>query len=95
MRNLLEKTKGRLLKLAGHDRNTTLKWPDMVAALAKSEPGSPDYKSLVDEQETWKLLHKELTDYAKGNTSCPDIRAVQLRVLTHLFTVLSGLKLPE
>jgi len=89
MRNVLEHYKGILFEKARNKNEQKIKWSTMVERLAKDPKGSIFYNQLLDQEEEWKRIHKELTDYAKNKSNdISQLQEIWFRLLIHLAVVL-------
>ncbi len=89
MRNVLERYKGVLFEKARNKNEQKIKWSTMVERLTKHPTGSLFYNQLLDQEEEWKLIHKELTYYAKNKKNdISQLQEIWFRLLIHFSVVL-------
>lgn len=92
LRNVLEHFKGDLYEKAiNRPREQKIKWPQMAMRLAKGGANSPESKTLIAEEETWKSLHRRLTEVAKTLDTgvATNLDMIFTEWIDHLYTVLS------
>ncbi len=95
MRNLLEHLKGDLWKRAKRPHDQKFRWDVMVDRLAKTGPSTAPYQTLLDEGDTHKQLHSDLSEVAKDRrqASGQQLMSLLTRLQDHLLIVLSSVKL--
>jgi len=92
MRNVLEHVKGKLFALAKGSKGQKPSWVIMTEELCADTILSYERQLLVEQETTWDELHSALSDMAKNRTET-DTKIMAVQVITHLFTVLTLLKM--
>ncbi len=94
MRNVLEHYKGKLWIKAKKANEQKFEWKKMVERLSQKPKGTPEYELLLKQESTWKELQIALSDVAKlKQIPREDINSLHIKLLTHLYIVLSYIKL--
>jgi hypothetical protein len=92
MRNVLEHVKGKLLTLAGGTKGKKASWISMTEKLGGGIISPSEKQILLEEERTYDELHSALSDLAK-NRAETDTKIMAVQVITHLFTLLTLVKL--
>ena len=93
MRNFLEQFKGRLIANSTRAQKVpkSRKWEKMVEDLAKTDPNTPEFDSLLREENNYDSLHGVTSELLKGNIRMTNTKLDTLvtQFTNHIYAVLN------
>ena len=91
MRVFLEHFKGFLFKKAMYTHEQKINWPIMADRICIGPISSLEHKILLNEEDNYKNIHLNLTDYFKNRIKCTEdaIKIERTKLIAHLYSIIN------